>query len=78
MTITVQESIANGQIDIIRRVLADNVAYWRAQVYVQKALEQCIRVDEPDRVWIEDDSYAVDVYDWSLPGRYRTDGSQVN
>lgn len=29
-------------------------------------------------IWGQNDSYAVEVYDWSLPGRYRADGAQVN
>ena len=29
-------------------------------------------------IWGQNDTYAVEVYDWSLPGRYRADGAQVN
>jgi len=33
---------------------------------------------EPGTIWEEHASYAVGVFDWSLPGRYRADGAQVN
>ncbi|ORX34412.1 major facilitator superfamily domain-containing protein [Kockovaella imperatae] len=76
---TMLEAIAHAQIDTIKRAIIKLSEFWRGARLVETAMEECIRGGtERDKIWVENDSYAVEVYDWSLPNRYRSDGAQVN
>lgn len=72
-------SISQGQIDTIRRALEQVGTYFRGARLVGRVLDQYAQESsEVNTNWEEDASYAVEVFDWSLPSRYRLDGAQVN
>lgn len=79
MTASLLTSMAQTQIDLIKRALHEAGSYWRGVILVEDALEQTMAGHAPgDGIWQENHSYAVEVYGWSLPSRYRSDGSRVN
>jgi len=72
-------SITQGQIDTFRRALSHVGTYFRGAELVARVLEHYMQeTAEAMKMWEEDKSYAVEVFDWSLPSRYRLDGAQVN
>jgi hypothetical protein len=71
--------ISQGQIDTIKRALSLVSTYSRGAGLVGRVLEQYMEeTSDVNSIWQEDKSYAVEVFDWSLPRRYRLDGAQVN
>ena len=79
MSSSLLASISQGQIATIRRALGQTATYFRGASLVGGVLEQYIQeTSEIARIWEEDKTYAVEVFDWSLPSRYRSDGAQIN
>ncbi|ORX38734.1 hypothetical protein BD324DRAFT_622136 [Kockovaella imperatae] len=73
------KSIAHGQIETIKNAFRKASVFWRGSRLIESALDERIRAGgEKDKIWVENESYAFQVYDWSLPDRYRSDGVQVN
>ena len=79
LTTSLLSSMADGQIDIIRNVMTKTGSFWRGAAVVKEAIEHLVQGRrEEDQIWGEDETYAIEMYAWSLPGKYRVNGAQVN